>query len=97
MDPGPSDELAEINKRFDQYFDKYNKEKQQDEEVLEAMQKTSNLDGLDLEISQSQMKVNEVLRQGAGQAKDEKFKGKNDLLESLDLQVGIDALMSLQN
>ena len=53
------------------------------------MRKTSNLDGLDLEFSRTINKDLEV--------KDEKPRviEKNELLESLDLNVGMDALQKL--
>jgi hypothetical protein len=73
-------DLQDIDNRFNAYFSK-----KQDEDE-DPMRKTSNLDGLDLEFSNTITKDIEM--------KDEKPRviEKNELLESLDLNVGMDAL-----
>ena len=63
------------------------------------MKRTGNLDGLDLELSQSTKKFDVVLnkiksKRGKDGAGDEIIK-KNQLLDSLDLNVGMDALVKL--
>lgn len=76
-------DLQDIDNRFNAYFSK-----KQDEDE-DPMRKTSNLDGLDLEFSNTITKDIEM--------KDEKPRviEKNELLESLDLNVGMDALQKL--
>ena len=66
------------------------------------MRMTSNLDGLDLELSQNTRQF-ELVPSAKEQPKDsEKKKNKlsliekNELLDSLDLNVGMDALVKLQ-
>ena len=62
------------------------------------MKKTSNLDGLDLELSQSISNGFDVLRKQDRELSDKKeVIKKNELLDSLDLNVGMDALLQLQN
>ena len=54
----------------------------------------SNIDGLDLELSQTSVGLG--FNQNFGK-KDEQIIKKNELLDSLDLNVGMDALMKLQD
>ena len=63
------------------------------------MKRTGNLDGLDLELSQSTKKFDVVLNKIKSKREqappgDEIIK-KNQLLDSLDLNVGMDALVKL--
>lgn len=68
------------------------------------MQKTSNLDGLDLELSQNTRAFDVTPLKANITGKEEEKKvdkahqliKKNELLDSLDLNVGMDALMKLQ-
>ena len=68
------------------------------------MQKTSNLDGLDLELSQNTRAFDATPLKANITGKEEEKKvdkaheliKKNELLDSLDLNVGMDALMKLQ-
>ena len=65
------------------------------------MPKTSNLDGLDLELSQSTKQFEQVLamkkKLDKGVREPSPLIENNKMLESLDLNVGMDAILKLQN
>ena len=112
-------DVTEIDDRFNKYFDNLNQAQQpqpfQDDPMLadeEAMPKTSALDGLDLELSQSTQHFEKMLINGGRRAlaiqkmqqrgaikveEPEPIIKNNELLESLNLNVGMDAMLKLQD
>ena len=82
--------------RFNDYFAGLQKK---DED--RPMPKTSNLDGLDLELSQSTKQFDQVLamkkKLDKGVREPSPLIENNKMLESLDLNVGMDAILKLQN
>ena len=94
LESKPKDEIdpSEVDKRFDAYFQNLNQNNVKNIPE-EAMKKTSNLDGLDLELSQSISNGFDAFKREQSEKKD--VIEKNKLLDSLDLNVGMDALLQL--
>lgn len=90
-------DLDALDKRFENYFAGIGQREVPAPAEEEVMQKTSNLDGLDLELSQSTSAFQKFTNQLQQEGKKEKVIEKNDLLDSLDLNVGMETIFKLQD